>query len=219
MLPTPSIGFFPKIFQDDAKAAALAAKLDAYLATWGKDTLNIRQLCVPEQIPAQFIAELGFLLSVTFGTTDTETQRRQKVAAAVSQIENRATWLYDMKPSLDTLTGYNSSLFGGQYTDDWILVGDGVSEYSNNYWASMGCDGIDSNLGIGLVGDGTEWEITGNIYINLHLGVTSAVLTNAQITNIVAQITTDKCPAYMRIYLGWVNPSGTFTVYSGGTIG
>ena len=219
MLPTPFINYIPKIFQSDPKAIALATKMDSYLSTWGQDILNIRQILIPEQIPGSFISELGFLLAVTFGATDTETQRRQKIWNAVVAIQNRGTWLYDMKVTLDLLTGFNSAMWGGAFTDDWILVGDGVTEYSTNYWASMGADGIDSNLGIGLIGDGTEWEITGNIFINLHLGLTTPQLTTPQVAAIVAQITVDKCPAYMRVTLGYVDGSGNFIIYTGGTIG
>lgn len=218
LIPKPIINFFPKLFQDDSKAQALANKMDAQLAQWFADILNIKALARPEEIPPALVTELDFLLSGNGQTNDTDTQRRQKVQSAVSRHKRRGTWAYDVKPTLDIITGYDSRVWGGQFSDDWILCGDGITESPTNYWASMGVDGIDDQLGIGLIGDGTEWEVNGNIYINLHYGYYTAILSNATILNIVSQIKDEVVPAYFRVYLGYVNVSGQFVVYPNGTI-
>lgn len=219
LIPKPIINFFPKLFRDDTKAQALANLMDTELVSWFSDILNIKALSRPEEIPANLISELDFLLSANGQTGDSEAQRRIKVQTAVSRHKHRATWVYDAKPSIDLITGFDSRIWGGQFSDDWIMTGDGVTEYSTNYWGSMGCDGLDDKLGLGLIGDGTEWEVSGNIYINLHYGYTTAQLSAGQIATIVAQIKDEICPAYMRVLLGYVNASGGFTVYANGTIG
>jgi len=68
------------------------------------------------------------------------------------------------------------------------------------------------------VGDGTEVEIWGNIYIDLHYGIHTAVLSASQIEQIVTDISMDIVPAYVRVYLGYVPVTGGFTIYSGGII-
>jgi hypothetical protein len=87
------------------------------------------------------------------------------------------------------------------------------------YWGTMGVDGIDDLLGLAIIGDGTEVEIVGNIYIDCHYGIFVSTLTAAQIIQIVDDMAIDIVPAYMRVYLGYIDATGAFINYAGGTIG
>ena len=101
--------------------------------------------------------------------------------------------------------------------DDWILVGDGLTPAAF-YWAALGVDNIDLDLGIALIGEGTEVEVAGNIFINAHDGITVATLTADQVTQIVQELQDDVVPAYYIVNIGYVNTSGQFIIYSGGII-
>jgi hypothetical protein len=219
MLPLPSINFFPKAFQDDSKAIALGNKLDSYIALWTADILGIKTVARADMIPGSLIDELGFLLNANIMPTDTEVLKRQKVAHAIERQVIRGTWTDSAKVRIDDITGLNSAIYISALSDDWILCGDGITETSASYWGTMGCDGIDDALGLALIGDGTEIEIQGNVYINLHVGIFVSTLTNAEILAIVADIGSDIAPAYFRIYLGYENALGQFELYANGTIG
>lgn len=218
LIPRLLIKFFPKLFQEDVKAIALANKMDSILTEWISDLINIKSLARPEEIPANLISELDFLLSANCQPNDTDTQRRIKVQTAVSRHKRRGTWVYDAKITIDLITGYDSRIWGGQYSDDWILCGDGVTGTSSDYWGSMGVDGVDDNLGLALIGDGTEWEVKGNVYINLHYGHYTAILSSDIIAEIITQIQDEVVPAYFRVYLGYIDVSGKFNLYPNGTI-
>ena len=76
------------------------------------------------------------------------------------------------------------------------------------YWAALGADGIDDDLGISLIGSGLEIEVAGNIYID----VDNAVLTAGEQEQIrVAML--DIVPAYMKVHFGYLDGTGTFIEY------
>jgi hypothetical protein len=219
MLPNPFLNYFPKLYQNDPKAQVLGLKMDSIFSGIKTDIFNLKRLNRCDECPGQFLDELDYLLQSNIKPTDTETIKRKKICNSVSAQKKRGTWEDDSKIRIDFITGYSSSIYTALSSDDWILCGDGMLESSLNYWGSMGADGIDSNLGISLIGEGTEIEIQGNIYINLHVGYYTTVLTAAQIQQIVLEISTDIVPAYMRIYLGYADITGSFNLYSGGIIG
>lgn len=213
MLPKPFLKFIPKIFREDTKAIAMANKIDTHLAEWGKDVIDIKRFHRPDEMPSQFLDEAGYELAANILNTDSETIKRRKIYNAISTHKLGGTWKYDLKVKIDNITGLSAALYYPTHTADWILSGDGVTE--NDYEATMGVDGIDDNLGIDLMGDGTEVEIPGNVYINCHEGITDPVLSVDQLKQIRAEIISDVLPAYYRLYLGYVNSSGDFVLYEG----
>jgi|WetSurMetagenome_2_1015567.scaffolds.fasta_scaffold253498_2 hypothetical protein len=219
MLPIPFLKYFPKLYQNDPKAQFLASKMDSIFTAIKNDILGLKRLNRADECPAQFLSELDFTLQANVKKGDSEYTKRKKISTAIATQKKRGTWQNDAKIRIDSITTYSSDIFRASSSDDWILCGDGVTENDQNYWASMGVDGIDDKLGIALIGDGTEIEIQGNIYINLHSGIYTAVLSAAQIAQIVDEISTDIVPAYMRIYLGYADITGSFNLYPGGIIG
>ena len=103
----------------------------------------------------------------------------------------------------------------GDPSSDGSLGTDNIGDFG---WDLMGGPNTPSSgdilLGLDLIGAGTEPEIAGNIYINLG---GSGYL--ALIPQIVAAIETDVVPAYMIIYLGYLDGGGKFVLYSGGIVG
>lgn len=108
-------------------------------------------------------------------------------------------FLIDSLLSSITLTG----------SAQWVVGGDGVSIPSASDWGSVGGDGIDDDLGLDLLGEGTEIEIAGNIYIN----VDNDSLTLAQIEQLDIEVL-DECPAYYRLFLGYLDSFGNFVTYT-----
>lgn len=217
MLPLPFLKYIPKLFQSDSKTVNLATKVDTHLTTWRKDIIDIRRLVRSDECPAKYLIELDFLLSAGIKDLDSELTRRKKIRDAIETHKNLGLWKTDVKIKLDNITGYSAALIKAIGTDDWILVGDGTTP-STSYWATMGADGIDDDLGLALLGEGTEIEVQGNIYVDMHEGINTGVLTQAQIDQAVNEIKDDSVPAYFIVYLGYLDVSGIFVQYPGGII-
>lgn len=219
MLPIPSLDFIPRIFRDKSttETLSLTTKLDTDLSAWLADVKNIDQLLDVDRCPSQFLIYIGNMLNADAQTLDSDRTKRQKIYSAIQTHKRRGSWVDHAKIIMDAITGYDARRFVLTDSDDWIMLGD--SDDPPYYWGTMGVDGIDDLLGLALIGDGTEVEIAGNIYIDCHYGILVSTLTAAQITQIVNDIATDIVPAYMRVYLGYVNVAGAFINYAGGTIG
>ena len=217
MFPIPSIKFIPRIFQSDNKAITFAAFLDSYLMQIRDDVLRLPRTYRADEVNSIYLEELGYFLNANIKNIDTDATKRKKIFNAVATHKLRGTWVSDAKKRIDNITGYDSAIITAANSADWILVGDEATSFV--YYATMGVDGIDNGLGLDLIGEGTEIEIAGNIYINLHQGIYTAVLSNAIILQIVAEIKDDVVPAYNRIYLGYVDASGNFNIYANGVIG
>ncbi len=208
-LPIPFIEHVPDIFRQDAddSMTALADKMDSIMGTVVAEILRLYDLKLPDQCPTGLLDELGHYLAAGILNTDTERIKREKIATAVQGHKVRGSWTFDAKPKVDTIAGGDSSIWGDPYVDDWILMTDGA-ELGSVYWSAMGADGIDDELGIWLVGEGTEHVVAGNVYID----VDNATLTADQVQQIVDALIADVAPAYMWIHLGYV--TGTvFTEY------
>jgi hypothetical protein len=218
MLPTPFIKYIPKLFRDNATAetTALCDKADTNIEAWLTDAINLQYLLDVERCPNNFLFSLGDYFAAGLKSQDSDRTKRQKIYKAIVTHKYRSTWVYSCKLIIDTITGYDAHIVYATDSDDWILCGDGVMEVGTS-WALL-YDGSIDPWGMSLIGDGTEIEVQGNIYIDCHYGVIGSTLTAAQIANIVAQISTDIVPAYMRIYLGYIDAGGIFVTYAGGTI-
>lgn len=219
MLPIPLLKYIPKVFADKSRSdtVAMCTEADRQLALWLVDIQNLYYLQDVDRCPAKFLDQLGYIVNAGIKNTDSETIKRQKIYTAIQTHKIRGSWEDDAKLRIDAITGLDAVIYRGYEADDWILCGDGVVEV-DTMLALLG-EGVDADyLGMSLLGEGTEIEIAGNIYINCHDGVTSSTLTAAQIAAIVDEISTDVVPAYMRVYLGYIDTTGAFIVYSGGTI-
>lgn len=218
MLPLPFINYIPKLFRDNqtAETTALCDKADDNIEEWLEDAKNLQYLLDVERCPSNFLTVLGDYLSAGIKSRDSETTKRQKIYKAIVTHKYRSTWVYSAKLIIDAITGYDAAIYTASDSDDWIMTGDGIIEVGTS-WALL-YDGVTDPYGFSLIGAGTEIEIQGNIYIDCHDGVIGSTLTADQIADIVENIETDIVPAYMIIYLGYINSSGQFVVYAGGTI-
>ena len=218
MLPIPTIDYIPKVFKDRAtsETVSFTDEMDLHILEWFLDVKNIEQLLDVDTCPSQLLIYLGNMISAGAQSTDSERTKRQKIYSAVQTHKRRGSWEAHAKLIIDAITGYDARVTKISDNDDWILCGDGDLELTT-MWAILGGDGTDP-YGMSLIGDGTEIEVWGNVYIDCHYGVYTAVLSTAQIEQIVNDIAMDIVPAYVRVYLGYVPVGGGFTVYSGGTI-
>jgi hypothetical protein len=219
MLPIPFKKFIPRIFQSDSRSDNMATIADTHLKEWKNNIVNIKRLINPVECPVDFIDELGYFVGAEIQNTDTEDQKRKKIYNAIETQKLRSTFLYDSKLRIDSITGLNSKLVTMtdiHLTSDWILCGDGT-EPSAYYWSALGCDGVDADLGIDLIGDGTEIVVAGNVYVNCHFGILISTLTASEIAAIKLYLA-DSVPAYMRMFLGYVDASNNFQYYANGQI-
>jgi hypothetical protein len=202
MFPYPTKKYIPKILQEnmDNFGQALCDFMDDCILELQEETINLRYFYTVELIPSQFLDIIGNQLQAEIKQVDTNRQKRVKILNAISGRAKRSLWEDDVKIRIDSITGLDAQLFSPFGLDDWILCGDGLTP-SAFYWAALGVDGVDDGLGISLIGEGDEVEITGNIYIDLGGSVAASVIDRIieDIQNIV--------PAYFRIKLGYV--SGT----------
>ena len=210
----------PKIFHGDSKSDALANKADDNINAWKKDVIDIKRLIRPDETPSEFLAELDFLLSAGIKSNDSDVIKRRKIRDAVATHKIRGTWTADAKVRIDNITGLSPGSrilrWNHFYTSDWIWTDDTPSiipAAPDDYWATWGCDGVDTDTGLDWIGAGTEIEIWGNIYIDCHEGIDVATLTAAQRAKIVLDLTYDVVPAYFRVLLGYVNAAGLFVAY------
>jgi len=222
MLPLPFIDHISVLLKNDIsyKGQAFIDKVDALLSEVSADILEEYFLKSPLRIPATFLIESDYLLKAEIKNKDSELTQRLKIRDAVQGHKERSLWLTDVKPRIDAITGLDAVLYRltDEQHDDWLLIGDEYTCPSSYYNTSLGYDDIDDYLGISLLGKGDEGEIAGNVYINCHEGIYTPVLTSAQILQIVEDFDKDICPAYFRIFLGYVNTSDVFIIYIDGVI-
>lgn len=207
MLPENFDDYVPKFYKRDAKLNAFTAKMDEIITYLKEDTLNLNKLIDPIQIPASLIVELGYYLNAGINDSDSESIRRDKVVNAISGHKRRGSFNLDAKPKIDIIAGGNSQIIRGFDLDDWILVGDGLTPTAY-YWAALGADGIDDDLGISLIGAGDEIEVAGNVYID----VDNSTLTSDEQEQIRLSML-DIAPAYYIVHFGYINLSGQFIEY------
>jgi hypothetical protein len=209
MLPKPFNDFIPKFFNRDTKLTAFSNKIDELLTSFESDTLGLNTFIDPFRCPLSVLTELGYLLNAGLKSNDTERQKRIKVATAVLGHKRRGSFQEDAKPKIDNIAGGDSQIFRSTVSGDWILGGDGEVIPSGSYWGTMAGDATDDDLGLLLIGDGTELEVAGNIYID----VDNNSLNANEVQQIVDELQDDIVPAYFRVYIGYVNISGQFIIY------
>jgi len=172
----------------------------------------------PDRCPSQFLDELGYWLAADIKTEDSDFTKRYKILKAIKTHKLRSTWTADAKNRIDAITGLNSVIYSQQNNDDAIWLAQQSSD-PDFYWMTwQDNSGTDDDLGIWWIGDFTEYVVAGNVYINCHEGVDVSTLTAEQIQQIVENLEMDVAPAYMAVYLGYVNSLDQFIVYTGGII-
>ena len=224
-LPVPSINYIPDEYKGVPEAIALTSAIDRALVGSGysalsnpsqvggifDDLLGMGDMYRPEAAPAALVAELGYMLSAPIFSGDTDRQKRQKAATAVHASKSHGLWS-ELKPVLDAITGFSSSLFGS-VTDSWaVRVGDNSRYLSGYNWMMRG--GAAPADGIIRTGGTTVETITPGV-IAIDLGSSTLL---AMIPQIVATIKYDYVPVFFRIFLGYTT-TGVFTAYAGGQIG
>ena len=207
MLPEDFDDYIPSFFERDAKLIAFKDKLNSIVGDLEDDTLGLNNIIDPVRCPAGLLENLGFFLNAGINAQDSEAVKRDKIAKAVQSHKRRGSFDLDAKAKIDITAGGDSQIFRAIDQDDWILVGDGLTP-SAYYWASMGYDGIDTDLGISLIGSGLEVEVGGNIYID----VDNATLSAAEQEQIELDMQ-DIVPAYMKVHFGYIDGTGAFIEY------
>lgn len=212
MLPIPLRDNIPALLRaklDESQSGTdLIDQLEEYVLEWSEETFNLVYLKTPERCPASFLDELGNYVNAGITNLDEERTKRQKIRSAVKGHKLRGTWEADVKPKVDAIAGGDSQIFTPSNQADWIMLGAETSD-PDVYWATMGMDGVDDDLGIDLVGSFEELVIAGNIAID----VDNASLTSDELDNIVATLELDILPAYYRINIGYVDGGGNFVSY------
>jgi hypothetical protein len=210
-LPIPFRNYMPAFLAEnlDEAGQALADKIDNHIDEWFNDIIGLSYFFDPFRSPTFFLDELNYYLNAGFFSYDTEEQKRVKIATAIQTHKRRGSWENDAKIKIDLIAGGDSVILRAEDNGDWILLGCCPDE-PEFYWATLGYDGIDLKYGLDLFGDFDELGIPGNIYID----VDNDSLTPDEVNKIVAELEADIAPAYMRIFLGYVNISGQFILYT-----
>lgn len=212
--------YIPKIYLDNLDNAmqALINVLQADIDDLENELQNLLYMHDAVRCPELLLNYLGYFVNASIRKEDTELQKRKKIKYAIQSHKKRGTWNDDAKIRIDIITGYSAVIVRAIDSADWIMLGHQATD-PNYYWATFGRDdGTDDSLGIDLIGEGTEINIAGNIYIDCHEGINVATLTAETIAKIVDEIKDDIVPAYYRVYLGYINVSNQFIVYAGGVI-
>lgn len=218
MLPVPIRDHLPKVLTEEGGDLldAFCDKVDSILTSLGEDALGLSDLRDPASAPAQFLEALGQMYAARLLPFDSEAVKRSKVANAVKSHKDRGLWT-SVKAIIDFVVvpfgSPGAEIFSPTDESAIWLLRSGLSSEPGGYMASMGCDGSDLLLGIFLAGEGSEYEIKGNVWIDVGL----STLTADQVEKIVASIE-HEVPAYFRVRLGYVS-AGLFVTYSGGVIG
>lgn len=218
MLPEPFEKFVSVLRKVNPSPAftALINKMNEYIATWKKEAIDLKYFNDIVRCPAEFLEELGAKFGVVLDSCDSEQTKRKKIYSAVAGYKKAGSWTQDVKPKIDAVTGYNAELGTVNIadSDDSIEMSYEVTD-PDTYWSTESAfDGGDPLLGTAEIGTSTELSIPGNIYINLHTSETTPVLTPEQIDRLVIYLEKEVIPAYMFIYLGYLDGTGTFIVYA-----
>lgn len=205
MLPIPFANWIPRAFRDgdDATRDAFCAKMDGVMTGLSDDTKTLLTLSDPARAPTVCIEPLAEMLAANILPSDSISQKREKVSIAVEGHKTRGTFLA-LKPIIDVFVGGDSYLWAGWDTSAVSYIRGGLPEEPGNYWASIGCDGVDNLLGMLIIGTGTEFEEPGNIYVD----VGSSTLTSEQVATLVVLVEKDNACAYVILHLGYASGSG-----------
>lgn len=199
MLPKPFWNYLPSKAKRgfDPARDALVQRMDSFLEEVGEETEKLLDRMRPDKVQAPFIAELGELLSAGIIEEDRERQRRAKVAIAPDRLKKSSTWLYDIKPRIDSVVGGDATIYTeGGY--QWVWMEDEAPTPPGAIWGNGATDppGIDWVIGDEI---GT---VAGTVAIN----VDDDSLTADEVDQLVRSIR-DSIPVYYEIAIGYVENS------------
>lgn len=202
MLGLPFERYIPRVLQEniDNYGQAFIDYMNNILNEAKKETIDLKYFYTIELIPSVFLSSIGKQLCAEIFQNDTERQKRKKVLYGIRNRRYRSTWEDDIKIRIDTITGLDTRLYSED--DSAIICGGGESP--SRYWATMGYDGIDPNLGEDFIGSGEEASVAGNVYVDLTANESEDILDQIE-QNIINII-----PAYFIVYLGYTT-AGIFT--------
>ena len=222
MLPLPFEDHITVLLKQNIndKGQAFVDKVDSLLVEIRDEILEMQYLKFIARMPAAFLNELGDYLAAGLKNLDSDSEKRKKISEAVLGHKSRGSWNDDAKLRINAITGYSAVLYTNTDPEDSIEMGGLDKEDDDVYWSTeRGDDTMDTSLGTWELGFMTEYVVAGNVYINCHDGVTTPVLTQSQVDQIVLELDDDVVPAYFRAYIGYVDGSGGFVTYTGGVIG
>jgi hypothetical protein len=169
--------------------------MDRLMVGWKNDVISMGNNFNPVKAKSVVLDEIGFHVSAGILASDTEDQKRKKIESAVRNHRKEGEWLITIKPRIDLITGLNTVLFNPDLLPNWVLITDAVQN-PLNYWASLGSDGLDNGLGIGMTG-GNDYK--GHVFIDFTANISAGEL--LEVGNIFRY---DFNPAYLVIHLGYV---------------
>jgi hypothetical protein len=212
MLPIPSSKYIPQLYNQYANTDrdSFTAKIDELLNDILTDVINLRYLFEPDRCPSSALTFLGDFVKADLKQTDSDQTKRIKIYYAILGHKNAGLWNDNVKNQVDAITGYDARIYRGYDLPNWIFIGDGVVGAGKHY-AYLGGDGL-TTYALPLIGQGNEIQIKGNIYVNCHYGVYTAVLTSDQLLQII-DLYNEYLPAYMEMWFGYINVAGQFTYY------
>lgn len=187
------INLIPKLFKDDAKAIALADNIQSNFDAWKESTLGLKRFVRADEVPAEYLEELNYMLSARFTTGDTEMVKRKKIFYAIESHKQRSTWENDAKLLIDSITGYSADIYNAR-----------TIEYSGLYT-------VDNVVGTNPVGTVNIQYIV--MAIDCHPGINVSTLTADQIAAIIEAYTNDVLPAYYSVSIGYFDTQGYFVEY------
>ena len=195
MLPRPFVNYIPTFLNRNDTLLALANKIDEHLDEWQQDVLDLNTIIDPARMPVSILDDVGQYLTAGILSSDSERVKREKIWNAIQSHQLRGTFQFDIKPTIDTITGLDASIFSGFDNSDFIVLGNEAAD-PDVFWATMGIDSVDDNLGIDMVGAGDELVLAGTILIDL-----------GGLFNDIAALelaTVDKIPVYFNVVFGYV---------------
>lgn len=209
--------FLPKLLKDELENSpsgqAMVDFINGEIQGVLSELEEITWFKLIDRCPTKYLSEFGIWLSANILEYDSDYTKRYKIKTAIATHKVRGSWTNDAKNRIDTVTGYNAVIFSIQDSDDSIELGYEDSD-PDFFWSTESAyEEEDGSLGTWEVGEMNEYVIAGNIYINCHKGIDTGVLTNDQVAQIIAEIETDVVPAYMSVFLGYVNTENQFILY------
>jgi hypothetical protein len=222
MLPISVSKYIPSFLVDNADAAMLAliAKIDDHIAEWRDEIFILQYLKVADRCPGGYLDEYGNYVAATLYGDDSERDKRIKIYNAINIHKKRSLWTDHVKIIIDLITGYDARLYstGSGDNDDSIDLARQTTD-PDYYWSTEQDFSTTNPLwGTADVGNVDDLALSGNIAVDCHYGIYTAVLSAAQIAEIILQVRTEAVPAYMLIHLGYVDTSNNFVEYAGGEI-
>jgi len=216
MLPIPSATkLIPTWYQQgmDPARDAMTAKLDAHLAEWTQELVELSHVHRPDRCASALLGELAYMLGVTLLASDSDQAQRLKIANAETTRANLGLWATCIAPLVNAVTGTSCVVWAPVAWDWEVSVEGSEAVLATAYWATSG-EGDDPNITGEIVAEADVEPINpGNVYIDTQTGGSLGAASVAAIVLAIGYLV----PAYFRVYVGYTT-SGAFTTYAGGVI-